>query len=171
MNSSNEELIVTNESVSNQRKELEKSLFELRRTQSQLVRSEKMASLGVLTAGIAHEINNPINFVYAGINSLLLDFEDIEPVVNEINKLDTKTDNIQEKLEQIQKLKKDLAFDEAIEAIPATMQDIKLGAERTAEIVKGLSSFSRTDRDEMQYLDINTAIESTLVLLRKHKRT
>ena len=52
-----------------------------------------MASLGVLSAGIAHEINNPINFIYAGINSLLRDFEDIEPVINKVSQINPETDD------------------------------------------------------------------------------
>ena len=112
-------------------------LEENKRIQNKLVQSEKMASLGVLSAGIAHEINNPINFVYAGINSLLRDFEDIEPVINEVSKIDIEKDNLKEKIEYIQKLKEENYFDDAMEAIPDIIGDIKLGADRTAEIVKG----------------------------------
>ena len=146
--------------------ELKSSLEEIKKMQQQLVQSEKMASLGVLSAGIAHEINNPINFVYAGINSLLRDFEDIEPIVNEISKINAETDNLKEKLQSIELLKNENHFDEAYKAIPEIIADIKLGAFRTAEIVKGLRSFSRTDKGELKYLNIHEGIETSLLLLK-----
>ena len=159
INSINEELHSTNE-------ELSTTLDDLKQAQQKLVESEKMVSLGVLSAGIAHEINNPINFVYAGINSLLRDFEDIEPVVNEISKLNPESDNIKEKLKKIEQIKKDNYFDEAFEAIPEIIKDIKIGADRTAEIVKGLRSFSRTDSGEKQKMNIKEGIETSLLLLK-----
>ncbi|MCW3785635.1 YfiR/HmsC family protein [Plebeiibacterium sediminum] len=146
--------------------ELETTLEENKRIQNKLVQSEKMASLGVLSAGIAHEINNPINFVYAGINSLLRDFEDIEPVINEVSKIDIEKDNLREKIEYIQKLKEENYFDDAMEAIPDIIGDIKLGADRTAEIVKGLRNFTRMDKDTYENLDINNGLDTSLLLLK-----
>jgi len=158
INTINEELNANNE-------ELKTTVEELQETQQQLVQSAKMASLGVLSAGIAHEINNPINFVYAGINSLMRDFEDIDPILNEINSIDVDSDKLKEKIEKINKLKEDNYFDEAYEAIPEIITQIKLGADRTAEIVKGLQSFSRSDRGEVQLLYIHEGIETSLLLL------
>ena len=155
----NEELMANNE-------ELASTLENLLQTRQQLVQSEKMASLGMLSAGIAHEINNPINFVYAGINGLLLDFEDIEPVVKEIGKLNPEDDNLKEKLKKIEQLKAKYNFDEAFEAIPQIISDIKLGANRTAEIVRTLRNFSRMDNGEIQPFDIHEGLDSSLLLLR-----
>jgi signal transduction histidine kinase len=155
-----------NNKLNEKNEELKTSLEEIKNMQKQLVQSEKMASLGVLSAGIAHEINNPINFVYAGINSLLRDFEDIKPVIDEVSTLNSKTDNLQEKIEEIKKLKEELYFDEAFEAIPAIINDIKLGADRTAEIVKGLKSFSRVEKGELQSLNIHEGIDTALLLLK-----
>ncbi len=146
--------------------ELQTMLEENKRIQNKLVQSEKMASLGVLSAGIAHEINNPINFVYAGINSLLRDFEDIEPVINEVSKIDIEKDNLKEKIEYIQKLKVENYFDDAMKAIPDIIGDIKLGADRTAEIVKGLRNFTRMDKDSFEKLDINNGLDTSLLLLK-----
>ncbi len=146
--------------------ELQTMLEENKRIQNKLVQSEKMASLGVLSAGIAHEINNPINFVYAGINSLLRDFEDIEPVINEVSKIDIDKDNLKDKIEYIQKLKEENYFDDAIEAIPDIIGDIKLGADRTAEIVKGLRNFTRMDKDTYETLNINNGLDTSLLLLK-----
>ncbi len=148
--------------------ELKATLEDLKHMQEKLVQSEKMASLGVLSAGIAHEINNPINFVYAGINSLLRDFEDIGPVINEISKLNPNGEDLKDKLEYVKRLKEENYFDEAIEAIPEIIKDIKIGADRTAEIVKGLRSFSRIDKGEMKYADIHEGIDMTLILLKNN---
>ena len=141
-----------------------KSLYEtitlLRETQSQLVSSEKMASLGVLTAGIAHEINNPINFIYTGINSLKKDFTEynsiyknwIQEITDHSNGKDTSVD--------------DSEIVEIEEIIFQTIEDIKIGAERAADIVKGLRNFSRIDKDTMQLSNIHEGIDSALLLLR-----
>ena len=69
-----------------------------------MVQSKKMASLGILTAGIAHEINNPVNFISSGINSLKKDFFDIQVVANEGGKLSYDEDNMYERLEKIKKI-------------------------------------------------------------------
>ncbi len=155
-----------NAELNENNEELKSSLEEIKLMQQQLVQSEKMASLGVLSAGIAHEINNPINFVYAGINSLMRDFEDLQPVIEEISKLNPETTDIKQKLEKIEQLKEDNYFEEAYEAIPQIITQIKLGADRTAEIVKGLRSFSRTDKEELKYLNIHEGIDTSLLLLK-----
>jgi len=146
--------------------ELTYSIEEIKRMHQKLVQAEKMASLGVLTAGIAHEINNPINFVYAGINTLLRDFEDIEPVIREISKINPETDDIKSKLLNIEKLKEEFYFNEAYEAIPLIIADIKLGADRTAEIIKGLRNFSQTDKGMLSKYNIHEGIDSSLLLLK-----
>ncbi len=154
-----------NKELKDKNEELLATLESLKRAQQQLVQSEKMASLGMLSAGIAHEINNPINFVYAGINSLLHDFRDIEPVIKEINEINPESDKLKERLKKIQQLKIENYFDEAFEAIPQIIADIKLGAERTAEIVNSLRSFSRLDSGEKQTYDIHEGLDSSVLLL------
>jgi signal transduction histidine kinase len=135
----------------------------LRETQTQLITAEKMASLGVLTAGVAHEINNPINFIYTGINSLENDYNDLvqffEGVLN----------SVAEKPDMSQHLKQatdNSDYYELIEIIPQTIKDIKVGAERAADIVKGLRNFSRIDKDSMQPANIHDGIDSAILLLR-----
>ena len=155
-----------NNELKDKNEELSATLEEIKKIQNQLVQSEKMASLGVLSAGIAHEINNPINFVYAGINSLLRDFQDIEPIINEVSKINPDTPDLKEKLNRIQKLKEDNYFEEAITAMPNIINDIKIGADRTAEIVQGLKSFSRTDKAELQIFNIHEGIDTSLLLLK-----
>jgi len=154
----------------NQKLELtNKSLYgtitKLHETQSQLLTSEKMASLGVLTAGIAHEINNPVNFIYTGINSLNKDMEELTQTLGEIIKR-VEEKGGEELVHEIAELKKKSDLDEVLEIIPQTIFDIKVGAERAADIIKGLRNFSRLDRDSMQLANIHEGIDSSLLLLR-----
>ncbi len=155
-----------NEDLNHNNEKLAATLETLQQTQQQLIQAEKMASLGVLSAGIAHEINNPINFVYAGINSLLRDFEDIKPVIDEIAKINPETDNLKEKLIKLEQLKVENYFDEAFQAIPQIISDIKLGADRTAEIVKSLRNFSRMDGKKMLPYKIHEGLDTSLMLLK-----
>lgn len=141
------------------------TITKLKEAQSQLVSSEKMASLGVLTAGIAHEINNPVNFIYTGINSLKLDMTDLLHAVNEIESLISQ-ESLSELKSKIEEIKNEVAFDEVVEIIQQTIDDIKVGAERTTEIVKGLRNFSRMDKDSMQMYNVHEGIESALLLLK-----
>jgi signal transduction histidine kinase/ligand-binding sensor domain-containing protein len=155
----NAELYQKNEEITAQHEELEKA-------QRQIVQSEKMASIGVLTAGIAHEINNPINFVYAGVNSVIRDFQDIDQVLYELIGVDEKSTDGNQFVKKIKQKMAELDFEEAYKAIKQTLTDIKLGAERTAEIVEGLRNFSRTDNEQWTASDINSIIDGVLVLLK-----
>ncbi len=162
----NDELRTVNSKLIDNNQELTETLQKVKKMQQKLVHSEKMASLGVLSAGIAHEINNPINFVYAGINSLLRDFEDIEPIITAICALSPDNEHLSEKLQQIEILKEENAFNEAIEAIPMIINDIKLGADRTAEIIRGLRQFSRSEEEKPCYANIHEGIDIALLLLK-----
>ena len=161
-----EEIESINEELSINNKNLKIALKDLKKTQQQLVQSEKMASLGVLTAGIAHEINNPINFVYTGINSLQKDFNDINIILSELNMISSKDINLKKKIETIERLKKEFEFNEAYNAIPQTIKDIRLGANRTSEIIAGLRTFSRSDKNEVIDVDLNEIIDAALLMLR-----
>ena len=151
--------------------ELSDTIHKLNNTQNQLVNSEKMASLGVLTAGIAHEINNPINFVYTGAANLKQEFKEI---YNVMMALDSKVTNKDEAFELVQKiaiLKEKHDFDDSFELIPQIIEDIEIGAQRTAEIVVGLKNFSRMDQSSFSNIDIHKVIEGTLVLLKNEYKT
>ncbi|NCI46567.1 sensor histidine kinase [Sediminibacterium soli] len=155
-----EELQASNENLSS-------ALHDLKDAQSQLVEAEKMASLGQLTAGIAHEINNPINFVKSNIKPLQLDIKDLLEVIGEYDRLHgTDPEKIEQKLADIDKLKKQIDLDYVKTEIDSLMNGIKDGAERTAEIVLGLRNFSRLDESEIKTADIHEGIDSTLVLLK-----
>jgi signal transduction histidine kinase len=124
--------------------------------------------LGVLTAGIAHEINNPINFVYNGIDTLRMLLQDMFEVVDAYEALHPLKADYQQLLAQLEKveaLKEEIDFEEVKKDIHALVGDIAKGASRTMEIVKGLRTFSRLDEEERKVADIHEGIDSTLILL------
>jgi len=158
-----DEIETINKKLEETNRSLYSTIQQLNETQSQLVASEKMASLGVLTAGIAHEINNPVNFIYTGINSLRKDYEELISCVEKIEGLIRNENSL---LQQVEQIKKDAELDEIKEIIPQTIDDIKIGAERAADIIRGLRNFSRIDKDAMQVFNIHEGIDSALLLLR-----
>lgn len=144
---------------------LNQTLDRLKDTQGQLVHSEKMASLGQLTAGIAHEINNPINFVFNGIDSLRRNLEDLSLVLDKYDGLDkVLTEN--QVIEEIATIKEEIDYGDLRKDLSSLVVDIKEGAVRTIEIVKGLRVFSRLDEEDMKDANINECLDATLVLLK-----
>jgi two-component system NtrC family sensor kinase len=157
------------EELQNTNEQLSIAFKDLKGAQIQLVEAEKMASLGQLTAGIAHEINNPINFVKSNIKPLQLDFKDIMEIIDEYGKLHTAdSSNIVSHLKEIEALKKDIGLDFIKDEIESLMTGIENGAERTAEIVRGLRNFSRLDESVIKTVNIHEGIDSTLILLRSN---
>ncbi|MCG8424354.1 MAG: ATP-binding protein [Proteobacteria bacterium] len=134
---------------------------ELRQAQAVLVHHEKMSSLGRLVAGIAHELNNPINFVYGNVDFLGEYMEDLLRLVRLIDGSDlpgdvrTKFDSMKEQIE----------YDFLVEDSRKLIRSIRAGAERTASIVQDLKTFSRTSGGELQEADIAAGIETTLNLI------
>jgi signal transduction histidine kinase len=166
-----EQNIVLEERVKDRTFELEESNTELNNTysdlkiaQSKLVESEKMASLGQLTAGIAHEINNPINFVTANVNPLKRDIADIISIIDRYQALDPEMD-MKVQLSEIKELADELELDFLKEEMDELIAGIGEGASRTAEIVKGLRNFSRLDEVDSKFANINEGLESTLKIL------
>lgn len=146
-------------------KSLYSIIAQLKETQSQLVSSEKMASLGVLTAGIAHEINNPVNFIYTGINSLKKDYNDVRLFLQTLRPT-LEQQPLNEEKQELHELWTDLDLETTLEIIDQTIDDIAIGAERTTDIVRGLRDFSRIDKDAQQWADVHEGINSALLLLR-----
>ncbi|GAB2628358.1 7TM diverse intracellular signaling domain-containing protein [Belliella aquatica] len=144
--------------------ELEETLRNLQNTQTQLVNQEKMASLGQLTAGIAHEINNPINFVSSNISPLKRDIKDLMEIVDVYREKGEEQFNENTKKE-LKDLEEDLELDYILTEIDQLLKGMDDGAKRTVEIVKGLRLFSRVDEQDVKKVDIHDGINSTLVLL------
>lgn len=158
LNQINEELNTSNE-------ELNATLENLRAMQSQLVSHEKMASLGQLTAGVAHEINNPINFINGNISPLKRDIDDVLRVMNLYQQI-IDQNKLQQYFSDVEKLKQNIDLDYTINEMEALISGIKEGAQRTTDIVKGLRNFSRLDEDDMKLANVNEGIQSTVLILR-----
>lgn len=133
--------------------------------QEQMISSEKMASLGQLTAGIAHEINNPINFVSSNISPLKRDLKELKALCIHYKDLHGATD-LTKKLQEIDAFTKEIDPEFLYGEIETLIGGIEEGADRTKQIVMGLRNFSRIDEDEFKAADIHEGIESTLMLLR-----
>ena len=146
--------------------DLNVTLDELRSAQAQLVDAEKMASLGQMTAGIAHELNNPINFVSSNIKPLKRDLDDLLAILACYESAEPGSDQATDKINQARALSQELELDFLKTEIDQLMMGIEEGALRTAEIVKGLRIFSRLDEDALKKADINECLRSTLVILK-----
>jgi two-component system NtrC family sensor kinase len=160
-----EQNVVLEIKVKERTERLELALTDLKEAQSQLVDSEKMAGLGQLTAGIAHEINNPINFVTSNIKPLELDILDLDAVIAMYEDLDPTTD-LTPQIAKIESFKKQIDIVFVREEIKSLLSGIGEGARRTAEIIRSLKNFSRLDENDTKPVDLNEGIASTLVLVK-----
>jgi signal transduction histidine kinase len=145
--------------------DLNKVLKDLKDAEGQLVESEKMAALGQLTAGIAHEINNPINFVTSNVAPLQRDIDILLDVIKDIEEFGLSEASLDEKKKKIEEYKEEVDFDYIKTEIAHLLKGINEGAFRTAEIVKGLRIFSRVDENDLKKADINDGLDSTLILV------
>lgn len=138
---------------------LEKTLQELQQTQAQLIQQEKMSSLGLLVAGVAHEVNNPINFIYGNIHHATAYTSDLLELVKLYQKQYLHPPSeISEYLENVD-------FDFLSKDLPQLLSSMKIGAERIVQIVQSLRNFSRLDESEMKPVNIHEGIDSTLLIL------
>lgn len=144
---------------------LQQTLTHLKEAQTQLVEAEKMASLGQLTAGIAHEINNPINFVTSNVAPLRRDIDMLWDAFLAIEKEVFSDRPLEEKRQRIEAYKEELDMEYLKTEIEFLLKGMHEGASRTAEIVKSMRIFSRVDEDVLKYANINEGLESTLVIL------
>lgn len=146
--------------------DLESTHRQLQETQTQLVAAEKMASLGQLTAGVAHEINNPVNFITGNIEPLKNDVHDLIRILDAYEKAVQNGDTTS--LGKVSALRQELEIDYVKKEIQDLLAGIDEGASRTAEIVRGLRTFARLDEHDRKTFDIIESIDSTLSLL-QHK--
>ena len=138
---------------------LQQTLQELQRTQIQLIQSEKMSSLGQMVAGIAHEINNPINFIHGNINHASEYVQDLlDLIVIYQQEYHHPSPLVKERTEEI-----DIDF--LSEDLPKILDSMKMGSSRIRNIVLGLRNFSRLDEAEMKPVDIHEGIDNTLMIL------
>jgi len=138
---------------------------ELKETQTQLIQSEKMASLGQLVAGIAHELNNPISYVYANMKALqeyIRVVEDLLTLINDVTRKELDETDIRQRLNALQQAH-DLNFIRG--DIHQIINESLRGSERVREIIRNLRNFSRLDEAEVKEVDLHEGLDSTLMLL------
>lgn len=135
---------------------------ELEEAQAHLVLKEKMSALGGLVAGIAHELNNPINFVYGNVDFLA---EYLNSLLSLVDFLDKRDDLAPALRRELDNRKADIEYDYLVEDSVSLVSSIRTGAERAASIVRDLTSFSRTSAGEIRVLDLVVGINATLNLL------
>ena len=155
-----QELEVAQAEKEKQNQELNQALQQLRMMQGKLVEAEKMSALGVLVAGVAHEINNPISFIHGNVdiaNNYIVDLVSLIKLYQ--HHYPTPHDEITQKL-------RDIDFNFLADDIFDLLQSMKVGSDRIRGIVLSLRTFSRHDESEFKEADIHQGIDSTLMILR-----
>lgn len=160
------ELTKTLENEQHFRKGLQKTNRELKDTQSQLIHAEKMSSLGQLTAGLFHEINNPVNFVKGGIETLERSFNEIMKLLKEAASLDEDSlRDIKKVYDLKNKINEEIEFNSEI--VPQIIKDMLFGTKRIEEIINSLKIFSRQTESNSEYVLLHDVINSALLILQR----
>lgn len=144
--------------------ELARRKAELERLQAQIVHSEKMASLGQLAAGVAHELNNPAGFIYGNMDFLAEHVADLERLLA-IYDAAPLPDSLRS---QIDAVKAEIGYATALEDLRSIIDDCREGADRIRSVVQNLRTFSRLDEAEFKKVDIHEGIDSTIRLLSRY---
>lgn len=144
---------------------LEKTLEQLKRTQAQLIQTEKMSSLGRMIAGVAHELNNPISFIYGNLNFTRQYLQSLLLLLKAYQQ------SYPNPTPEIEEITSDIDFDFLVEDWPKLMDSMQVGAERIQEIVRSLQIFSRLNESELKPVDIHESIDHTLLILQHRLRS
>ncbi|MEG4636744.1 PAS domain S-box protein [Microcoleus sp. Aus8_D4] len=139
--------------------QLEKAFRDLHETQTQLIQTEKISSLGQLVAGVAHEINNPINFIYGNITHASQYARDL------LDLLHLYQEKYPNPAPEIALSAEEIEIDFLMTDFPKILESMKVGADRIRDLVVSLRNFSRLDESQMKRVHIHEGIESTLVIL------
>ncbi|MEH2178524.1 MAG: PAS domain S-box protein [Nostoc sp.] len=154
-----EALLKSEAQLRQQAQELKVALRELQHTQTHLIQTEKMSSLGQLVAGVAHEINNPVNFIYGNLSPAKEYTQDL------LSLLQLYQSHYPKPVPEIQDFADQIELDFLKSDLPQIINSMKVGADRIREIVLSLRTFSRLDEAEMKAVDIHQGIDSTLMIL------
>ncbi len=154
-----------NKKLKSKNKQL-KTLFEdLKNTQAQLVQSEKMAGLGQLVAGVAHELNNPISYIYANMKTLENYTVAISQLLTLFREMPASEEKIQDFFRSLQQIQSNFDLDFIHGDIQSLIQESIVGSDRVKAVVQNLRNFSRLDEGEFKLADVHEGLDSTLVLL------
>ncbi|MGB5961460.1 MAG: ATP-binding protein [Coleofasciculaceae cyanobacterium] len=145
--------------------QLHQTLLQLQHTQAQLIQTEKMSSLGQLVAGVAHEINNPVNFIHGNLPYISEHTEDLLNLISLYQK------HYPNPASEVQKEVEIIDLDFIAEDLPKILSSLKMGTERIEQIVLSLRNFSRTDEVEKKPINIHEGIDSTLLILHSRLKT
>ncbi|MEO0839285.1 MAG: PAS domain-containing protein [Cyanobacteria bacterium J06643_5] len=145
--------------VNQKAQDLENTINQLQKAQIQLVQSEKMSGLGQLVAGVAHEINNPVNFIYGNLSHANNYAQDLLEIIQLYRQ------KYPQPGLEIEELAEELDLEFLVEDLPKLLGSMKVGAQRIREIVTSLRNFSRIDEAQMKEVDIHEGIDSTLMIL------
>lgn len=148
-----------------QKQQLQETLKELKRTQAQMIQNEKMSSLGQMVAGIAHEINNPVNFIHGNLVHAADYIQDLLKIIQLYQ--NHYPDPPLEIEQEIEATELDFIEDD----LKKLLKSMQVGTERIREIVKSLRIFSRLDEAEIKEVDLHEGLESTLMILQNRLKT
>jgi PAS domain S-box-containing protein len=160
-----EDALRLSEAIANNRtQQLELALKELRETQAHLIHTEKMSSLGQMVAGVAHEINNPVSFIYGNISYASQYIKDLLQLVELYQK------HYPQPIEEVQQYIEDIDLEFLTEDAIKILSSMKMGADRIREIVLSLRNFSRLDDSVKQPVNIHEGLDNTLLILHNRLR-
>lgn len=145
--------------ITEAREQVERTLLELQQTQMQLVQAEKMSSLGQLVAGVAHEINNPVNFIHGNLTHLREYTQNLMDLIELYQQQNPNTSP------DLQAMVDDIDLEFLQKDLPKILNSMEIGTDRIRQIVLSLRNFSRLDEAEFKTVDIQAGIDSTLLIL------
>jgi len=158
--------IILEQQVKERTSELNETLVELKETQVQLVQSEKMSSLGQLTAGIAHEINNPMNYARQSVVTIKRDVQDLKDLISKYDEVVLGNDELGKSFKEASEFKEEIDLEYLNEEIDNAIDDVEDGIKRAVEIASELKTFSRLDQASLKEADIHEGLNSTLELMK-----
>jgi signal transduction histidine kinase len=169
LNEVNQELFSEQIKLKQTNTELATTLTDLQNTQDQLIQQEKLAAMGRLVAGVAHEMNNTVNFVSSALPSLHRSFDEIKELCSYYEKFDlvNTVDEVHERVNEVKAVKGEIYFDELFPTIDQLLANIDEGVRRTTRIVNDLRIFSRVSSEKYVFVDLHDLINTTIGFMDK----